>query len=223
MITGMGIWSCIGKNKEEVRDSLYNGRSGIGIEPERLQYGYRSGLTGILEHPVLKGVLDRRTRVGLSEEAEYAYMAAKEAFEEAGVDRDYLREHEVGIIFGNDSSAKPVIEAAEIMREKHDSALIGSGYIFQSMNSTVNMNLSTIFSPQRHQLHCKCRMRKRFALHRPCIHDDKTRIAGHDSCRGAQETNFYSMATFDALGAFFRCVWTNRQKPLDLLMYRATD
>lgn len=141
-----GNISCIGKNKEEVRDSLYNGRSGIGIEPERLQYGYRSGLTGILEHPVLKGVLDRRTRVGLSEEAEYAYMAAKEAFEEAGVDRDYLREHEVGIIFGNDSSAKPVIEAAEIMREKHDSALIGSGYIFQSMNSTVNMNLSTIFS-----------------------------------------------------------------------------
>lgn len=202
VITGMGIWSCIGKNKEEVRDSLYNGRSGIGIEPERLQYGYRSGLTGILEHPVLKGVLDRRTRVGLSEEAEYAYMAAKEAFEEAGVDRDYLREHEVGIIFGNDSSAKPVIEAAEIMREKHDSALIGSGYIFQSMNSTVNMNLSTIFSLKgiNFTVSAACASGSHsiglaFMMIKQGLQD--IILAG-----GAQETNFYSMATFDALGAF---------------------
>ncbi|MDE5644697.1 MAG: beta-ketoacyl-[acyl-carrier-protein] synthase family protein, partial [Muribaculaceae bacterium] len=145
VVTGMGIWSCIGKNKEEVKDSLYNGRSGIGVEPERLEYGYRSGLTGIVERPKLKGVIDRRLRVGLSEEAEYAYMAAKEAFAQAGVSDEYLQENEVGIIFGNDSSAKPVIEAANIMAEKHDSALLGSGLIFQSMNSTVNMNLSTIF------------------------------------------------------------------------------
>ena len=82
VITGMGIWSCIGKNKEEVKDSLYNGKSGIGVEQERLDYGYRSGLTGIVERPKLKGVIDRRLRVGLSEEAEYAYMAAKEALEE---------------------------------------------------------------------------------------------------------------------------------------------
>ena len=56
VITGMGIWSCIGKNKEEVKDSLYNGKSGIGVEQERLDYGYRSGLTGIVERPKLKGV-----------------------------------------------------------------------------------------------------------------------------------------------------------------------
>ena len=105
VITGMGIWSCIGKNKEEVKDSLYNGKSGIGVEQERLDYGYRSGLTGIVERPKLKGVIDRRLRVGLSEEAEYAYMAAKEALEEALITDEYLRENEVGIIFGNDSSA----------------------------------------------------------------------------------------------------------------------
>src|SRR5574344_2976978 len=79
------------------------------------------------------------------EEAEYAYMASKEAFGNAGIDETFLQNNEVGIIFGNDSSAKPVIEAANIMAEKHDSALLGSGLIFQSMNSTVNMNLSSIF------------------------------------------------------------------------------
>lgn len=130
VITGIGIWSCLGNNIEEVKQSLFEGKSGIGIEQERLTYGYQSGLTGIVKEPQLKGVLHRRLRVGLSEEAEYAYMASKEAFGNAGIDETFLQNNEVGIIFGNDSSAKPVIEAANIMAEKHDSALLGSGLIF---------------------------------------------------------------------------------------------
>lgn len=146
VITGMGIWSCLGTSLEAVRQSLFSGRSGIGLQPERLTYGYRSGLTGIVETPVItKQMLDRHTRAGMSEEAQYAYMAARQAFEQAGIDDSYLRANEVGCIFGNDSSAKPVIEASKIMDEKHDSAMLGYGYIFQAMNSTVNMNLSTIF------------------------------------------------------------------------------
>lgn len=202
VITGMGIWSCIGKNKEEVKESLYNGKSGVGLEKERLEYGYRSALTGIVEKPKLKGVIDRRLRVGLSEEAEYAYMAAKEAFEEAKVSEDYLRGNEVGIIFGNDSSAKPVIEAANIMAEKHDSALLGSGLIFQSMNSTVNMNLSTIF-------HLKG---VNFTISSACASGShsigiaymliKQGLQDMILAGGAQETNYFSMATFDALNAF---------------------
>lgn len=202
VITGMGIWSCIGKNKEEVKESLYNGKSGIGLENERLDYGYRSALTGIVERPKLKGIIDRRLRVGLSEEAEYAYMAAKEAFDEAKVSDEYLKENEVGIIFGNDSSAKPVIEAANIMAEKHDSALLGSGLIFQSMNSTVNMNLSTIF-------HLKG---VNFTISSACASGShsigiaymliKQGLQDMVLAGGAQETNYYSMATFDALSAF---------------------
>lgn len=202
VITGMGIWSCIGKNKEEVKESLYNGKSGVGLEKERLEYGYRSGLTGIVERPKLKGVIDRRLRVGLSEEAEYAYMAAREAFEEANVSDEYLKDNEVGIIFGNDSSAKPVIEAANIMAEKHDSALLGSGLIFQSMNSTVNMNLSTIF-------HLKG---VNFTISSACASGShsigiaymliKQGLQDMIIAGGAQETNYYSMATFDALSAF---------------------
>ena len=95
VITGMGIYSCIGKNLEEVTKSLYEGISGIGIDPIRTQYGYRSPLTGIVERPNLKALLDRRLRTGLAEEAEYAYMATKEAFEQANVDMDYLEQNEV--------------------------------------------------------------------------------------------------------------------------------
>ena len=142
----MGIWSCLGTDLDTVKESLYEGKSGIGLQKERLAYGYRSALTGIVEEPVItKKMLDRHTRAGMSEEARYAYMSSLQAFAQAGVTDDYLRENEVGCIFGNDSSAQPVIEASKIMDEKHDSAMLGYGLIFQSMNSTVNMNLSTIF------------------------------------------------------------------------------
>ncbi len=90
VITGMGIWSCLGTNIEEVKESLYNGKSGIGLDQDRIEYGFRSGLTGIVQRPQLKGLLDRRTRMGLSEEAEYAFMASKDAFQMAGVDDQYL-------------------------------------------------------------------------------------------------------------------------------------
>src|SRR5580698_7806586 len=110
-ITGLGIYSCIGKNREAVRDSLYQGRSGIILDPVRKEFGYRSGLTGFVERPNLKGLLDRRARIMLPEQGEYAYVATVEALEQAGIDADYLSRTEVGILYGNDSSAKPVIDA----------------------------------------------------------------------------------------------------------------
>ena len=202
VITGMGIWSCLGQNLNEVKESLYAGRSGIGVERERLDYGYRSGLTGLVPRPQLKGVIDRRLRVGLSEEAEYAYMASRQAFEQSLMDEAYLRENEVGILFGNDSSAKPVIEAARIMDEKHDSALLGSGLIFQSMNSTVTMNLSTTFHLRgiNFTVSAACASGSHsigmaYLLIRQGLQDAVL-------CGGAQEVNYYSMATFDALAAF---------------------
>ena len=145
VITGMGIYSCLGKNLEEVRQSLYEGKSGIGIDPMRTEYGYRSPLTGIVERPALKSLLDRRSRVCLAEEGEFAYMATAEALRNAGIDMDYLAANEVGIFYGNDSSAKAVIDSHETTLRTKDTTLVGSGAIFQSMNSTVTMNLSTIF------------------------------------------------------------------------------
>ena len=203
VITGMGIWSCLGTDLESVKQSLYEGKSGIGMQSERLEYGYRSALTGIVEEPVItKKMLDRHTRAGMPEEARYAYMSSLQAFEQANITDEYLRENEIGCIFGNDSSAKPVIEASKIMDEKHDSAMLGYGLIFQSMNSTVNMNLSTIFHLRG----------VNFTISAACASGSHSIGLGYMLikqgmqdvvlCGGAQETNFYSMASFDALGAF---------------------
>ena len=198
----MGIWSCLGTSIEAVKESLYTGKSGIGLDQDRLEYGFRSGLTGIVERPQLKGVLDRRTRMGLSEEAEYAFMASKNAFEMAGIDDQYLLDNEVGVIFGNDSSAKAVVEADKIMMEKHDSAMIGSGLIFQGMNSTVNMNMNTIFHLRG----------VNFSVSSACASGSHAIGLGYllikqglqdiILCGGAQEVNKYSMSSFDALNAF---------------------
>ena len=202
VITGMGIWSCLGKNVDEVRESLYVGRSGIGVEPERKDYGYQSSLTGIVERPVLKGLLDRRIRTGMSEESEYAYMASREALAMAGIDEAYLMNNEVGVLMGNDSSAKAVVESARLMEEKRDSALLGSGWIFQSMNSTVNMNLSTIFHLRgiNFTVSAACAS----GSHSIGVGTMFIRQGWQDMvlCGGAQEVNYYSMASFDALGAF---------------------
>ncbi|MBR6180422.1 MAG: beta-ketoacyl-[Prevotella sp.] len=202
VITGMGIWSCIGTNIEEVTESLYTGRSGIGLDQDRLDYGFRSGLTGIVKRPQLKGVLDRRTRTGMSEEAEYAFMASRDAFQMSKIDDDYLNTNEVGVIFGNDSSAKAVVESAYLMDEKHDTALIGSGLIFQGMNSTVNMNMNTIFHLRG----------VNFSVSSACASGShsiglaylliKQGLQDVVLCGGAQEVNKYAMSTFDALNAF---------------------
>jgi 3-oxoacyl-[acyl-carrier-protein] synthase-1 len=202
VVTGIGIYSSIGKNLSEVRQSLYEGRSGIVLDPERKAMGYRSGLTGFVKRPVLKGILDRRARVMLPEQGEFAFVATTEALQEAGLTQEFIDKNEVGIIYGNDSSAQPVIEAIDIIRGKKDTMMVGSGNVFQVLNSTVNMNLATIF-----------RLRgANFTISAACASGSHAiglaavliRNGMQDCviCGGAQETNVYSMGNFDALGAF---------------------
>ena len=66
VITGMGIYSCIGRNQEEVKESLFQGKSGIGIAPARKEMGYFSALTGLVERPDLKKLLDRKNTPSLA-------------------------------------------------------------------------------------------------------------------------------------------------------------
>jgi 3-oxoacyl-[acyl-carrier-protein] synthase-1 len=202
VITGLGIYSCIGKNLEEVKTSLHEGKSGIVLDPARKEMGYRSGLTGFVERPQLKGILDRRARIMLPEQGEYAYMATVEALKTAQLSQDYMDAHEIGVIYGNDSSAQPVIEATDIIRAKKDTMLVGSGSVFQALNSTVNMNLATIFRLKgiNFTVSAACASGSH-AIGLGCmfIQNGMQEII---ICGGAQETNIYSMGNFDALGAF---------------------
>lgn len=202
VITGLGIYSCIGKNLGEVKESLLQGKSGIIFDESRKQMGYRSALTGFVERPNLKGLLDRRARIMLPEQGEYAYMATLQALEQAGIQADYIQDHEIGILYGNDSSAKSTIEAVDIMRQKKDTMLVGSGAVFQTMNSTVTMNLATIFKLRG----------VNFTISAACAsgshaiglgyHFIKTGLQECVITGGAQEINALSMGNFDALSAF---------------------
>ena len=202
VITGMGIYSCIGTSIEEVKESLYEGKSGIVYDEERKEFGFQSAITGRVPRPDLKNLLSRRQRISIGEETEYAYMATIEALKNAKIDDSYFDENEVGILYGNDSVSKAIIDATDIIREKKDTALIGSGAIFKSMNSTVTMNLSTIF-----------RLRGvNMTISAACASGShaiglgflliKSGMQDMIICGGAQEINKYAMASFDGLGVF---------------------
>ncbi len=202
VITGMGIWSCLGKSLDEVRDSLYNGKSGIILDPVRKEMGFRSGLTAKLDIPDLKGELSRSQRAYMPEQAKYAYCATIEALRNAKIDQDYLDKHDVGLLYGNDSSADPTVRAVDTMREKHDTTLCGSGAIFQSMNSTVTMNLGTIFHLRGINLTVSgaCASGAHaIGLGALLI---QTGLQDMIVCGGAQEVNPFSIGSFDGISAF---------------------
>jgi 3-oxoacyl-[acyl-carrier-protein] synthase-1 len=202
VITGMGIYSTIGKNLAEVRDSLYQGKSGIGFDPERKKMGFRSALTGMIDKPDLKGCLHRRLRVGLGEEGEYAFIATEEALENARLDREFLEKNEVGILYGNDSTAKSVVASFDMLREKKDTTLLGSGSIFQSMNSTISMNLSVIYKLKGINFTvsgaCASGSHALGLAYFFIQHGLQERII----CGGGQEISMESMGSFDGLSAF---------------------
>ncbi|GAA0723463.1 beta-ketoacyl-[acyl-carrier-protein] synthase family protein [Aquimarina litoralis] len=209
VITGMGIYSCIGTNVDEVKESLYQGRSGIIYEPSRKEFGYRSALTGTVPKPNLKKELSRRQRVSFGSESEYAYIATKQAFDQAGVDQEFLDNEEIGVLFGNDSTAESVMEAIDKIRIKKDTTLVGSGGVFKSMNSTVTMNLSTVFKLKG----------VNFTISAACASGShsvgmgylliKQGLQDYVLCGGAQEINDYAFGSFDGLGVFS----VNEQNP----------
>lgn len=202
VITGMGIYSCIGTSLDEVKESLYNGKSGIQFDEPRKEFGFRSALTGMVPKPDLKELLSRRQRISIGEETEYAYMATIEALKNAGIEDSFFDENEVGIMYGNDSVSKAIIEATDIIREKKDTALIGSGAIFKSMNSTVTMNLSTIFRLKGVNLTVSAACASGSHSIGLAYFLIKSGMQDMIICGGAQEINKYAMSSFDGLGVF---------------------
>ncbi len=202
VITGMGIYSCIGKNLDEVKESLFQGKSGIIYDEGREEFGFRSCLTGMVEPVTLKKELHRRQRISMGEESNYAYVATIEALKNAKITQEFIDNNEVGIIYGNDSTSKSVVESVDKIRDKKDTTLVGSGAIFKAMNSTVTMNLSTIFKLTG----------VNFTISAACASGShsigmayqliKSGLQDCVICGGAQEINKFAMGSFDGLGVF---------------------
>ena len=202
VITGMGIWSCLGTTLDEVRDSLYKGKSGIVFNAERKSLGFRSALCADVPKPDLKPFIPRNQRQFMPEEAQYAYMATRQALENAKLDADYMEHHEIGLIYGNDSVAEATMHALDKFREFHDTAACGSGAIFQSMNSTVTMNLACLFRLKGINLTASAACAsgsQSIGLAALLIRNGLQECV---VCGGAQEANLYSVAAFDGIQSF---------------------
>jgi len=202
VITGMGIWSCLGTSLDEVRQSLYEGKSGIIFSQERKDAGFRSPFCASVAKANLKPYLNREQRKMMPEEAEYAYMSTLQALQQAKLEQDYIDQHPVGVIFGNDSVAEATMHALDKFREAGSTLSCGSGAIFQSMNSTVTMNLATQFHLKGINLTASAACAsgsQAIGLGYLLI---KNGLQDCIVCGGAQEANMYSVASFDGLMAF---------------------
>ena len=202
VITGMGIWSCLGNSLADVCHALYAGKSGIIFSQERKDAGFRSALCASIQRPDLKPFVSRNFRQFMPEEAQYAYMATRAALEHAQLDQDYIDCHEIGLIYGNDSVAEATMRSLDNFREYKDTAACGSGAIFQSMNSTVTMNLACLFRLRGINLtsSAACASGSQavglaYLLIRDGLQDCIV-------CGGAQEANLYGVAAFDGIQSF---------------------
>ncbi len=198
----MGIWSCLGTSLDEVRDALYQGKSGIIASEERKNAGFRSTLCADIPQPNLKPFLARNQRHFMPEEAQYAYIATRQALEAAKLDQDFIDKSEVGLVYGNDSVAEATMHALDKFRHFGDTAACGSGAIFQSMNSTVTMNLACLFRLRGINLTASAACAsgsQAVGLAALLIRDGLQECV---VCGGAQEANMYSVAAFDGIQSF---------------------
>lgn len=202
VITGLGIWSCLGTTLDEVRQSLYSGKSGIIFSQERKDAGFRSALCADVPKANLKPYVNRDLRKLMPEEAEYAYMTTLQALEHAHLDQDFLDKNEVGVIFGNDSVAEATMRALDKFREYGDTAACGSGAIFQSMNSTVTMNLACLFKLRGINLTSSAACASSSLAIGNAYLLIKNGLSDCIIAGGAQEANMYCVASFDGIQAF---------------------
>lgn len=202
VVTGLGIISCLGCTLDAVAKSLAEGRSGIVNDPAR-EGVFRSTLTGQVDGFAPKAYgINRKMLRTMGEPAQYAYAAAMQALTQSGLTEEQIAGPRTSLILGNDSTIQPAADAVAEVRQTGQTHYLGTGSIFQSMNSTATMNLASQFGigGANWTLSAACAsgahaVGQGMMLLRLGMQD--IAIVG-----GTQETNWPSMASFDALGAF---------------------
>ncbi|WP_462180298.1 beta-ketoacyl-ACP synthase I [Pseudoalteromonas gelatinilytica] len=144
VITGIGVVSSIGNNKEEVLESLKQGRSGIAFNQEFADYNLRSNVSGKIDIDV-KEFVDRKAMRFMGDAAAYAYISMAQAIEDAGLSEDQLSNERTGLLVGSGGgSSKWQVEAADILREKGVKR-VGPYMVPRTMASTTSACLATPF------------------------------------------------------------------------------
>ncbi|MBH0027637.1 beta-ketoacyl-ACP synthase I [Pseudoalteromonas sp. SWN29] len=144
VITGIGVVSSIGNNKEEVLESLKTGKSGIAFNQEFADYKLRSNVSGKIDIDV-KAHVDRKAMRFMGDAAAYSYISMTQAIEDSGLTDDQVSNERTGIIVGSGGgSSKWQVEAADILREKGVKR-VGPYMVPRTMASTTSACLATPF------------------------------------------------------------------------------
>lgn len=200
-IVGMGIVSSLGSDYQTVTDSLCRGASGVVIDPQRVELGFRSPLTGKIKGFVKPELKNKQLRT-MTEETVQAYSAAVNAYTQAGWNEEELASPQTGLILGNDSTAIPVSDSVEIVKNEKRTLPIGATRVFMSLNSHITMNLNTILQTQG----ASWTISGACASGGHAIGQAADLIAcGRQErilCGGVQEINWQAVCSFDATEAF---------------------
>ncbi|TMP13533.1 beta-ketoacyl-ACP synthase I [Pseudoalteromonas sp. S2893] len=144
VITGIGVVSSIGNNKQEVLESLKAGKSGIAFNQEFADYNLRSNVSGKIDIDVKEHV-DRKAMRFMGDAAAYSYISMKQAIEDAGLSDEQVSNERTGLLVGSGGgSSKWQVEAADILREKGVKR-VGPYMVPRTMASTTSACLATPF------------------------------------------------------------------------------
>ncbi len=144
VVTGLGIVSCLGNDKDTVTRSLREGNSGIRFNQEYKDIGMRSQVSGSINIDTA-ALIDRKLLRFMGDAAAYGYLAMKDAINDAGLKDDEVSNERTGIIMGaGGSSTEDQVESADIMRAK-GLRRVGPYRVTRSMGSTVSACLATSF------------------------------------------------------------------------------
>ncbi len=200
VITGVGIKSCIGNTYDEVLDSLKNGKSGITADEIHKEMGFRSQISGSVDLNFSE-LIDRKLYRFMGESAAYAYLAAQDAIEMAGISELHLNSDRTGIVAGSGgASTRVMVSTADITREKGPKK-IGPYAVTKSMGSSISAILGTAYKLKgiNYSISSAC------ATSAHCIgHGADLIKSGQQDiviAGGSEDLHWSSSSLFDAMGA----------------------
>ncbi len=201
VITGLGIVSSIGNNKDEVLSSLKEGKSGIEFSQEMADYGFRSQVHGSIKLDP-KEHIHRRTLRFMADAAAYAYIAMEQAIEDAGLTEEMVSNERTGLIVGSGgASTKNQIDTVDALRKNNSTRRIGPYMVTRTMGSTVSACLATPFKIKgvNYSISSAC------STSAHCIGNavEQIQLGKQDIifAGGGEELHPYMSAMFDAMGA----------------------
>ena len=199
VITGLGIVSSLGNSQAEVADALRAGRSGVHLDPQRKELGFRSALTGVIRDYELPPVPKRNLRQ-MGQSSYLAIGAAAQAIAEAELDDEALRDERTGIVVGNDGNMAEVFDQCHNVFTK--SMKLGGNAITRAMTSSVSANLSVLHGTRGHALTIAAACASGAIAIAQSVQLIRLGMQDRVLCGGVQEGSWQVGCQFDALRAF---------------------